>query len=203
MLVLDAPSGSCESERPGPCRIAVIGTSGAGKTTFARRTAQCLDIPHVELDALFWEPDWTPAPVEAFRARTAAALSGDVWTTDGNYHKVRDIVWGRADTVVWLDYPLPLVLWRVTTRTLHRCLTGQELWSGNRETWRGAFFDRDGIILYALRTYRRNKRRYREIFQQLEYPHLHIVHLRSPRAGRRWLAQLPSPLRSPRAGMCP
>jgi len=203
VLVFATQSGSCKNERSGPCRIAVVGTSGSGKTTFARRAAQRLDIPHVELDALFWGPDWTPAPAESFRARTALALSGDVWTTDGNYRKVRDIVWGRADTVVWLDYPLPLVLWRVTTRTLHRCLTGQELWGGNRETWRGAFFDGDGIILYALRTYHRNKRRYREILQQLEYPHLHIVHLRSPRAGRRWLAQLPTSLRPSRAGTRP
>ncbi|MBN1657965.1 MAG: adenylate kinase [Anaerolineae bacterium] len=182
------------SAPPIPRRIAVIGTSGSGKTTFARRAAERLGIHHVELDAIFWGPGWTQTPVDEFRARTAAALAGDAWTTDGNYSKVRDIVWGRADTVVWLDYPLPLVLWRVTTRTLRRCLTREELWSGNRENVREAFFSRDSIILYSLQTYRRRKRQYQDLFCQPEYAHLHVVRLCSPRATRRWLAQLPAPL---------
>jgi hypothetical protein len=66
-------------------------------------------------------------------ARTAQALAGDAWTTDGNYSKVRDIVWGLADTVVWLDYSLPIVLSRVIGRTLRRTICQEELWSGNRE----------------------------------------------------------------------
>jgi adenylate kinase family enzyme len=175
-----------------PRRIAVVGTSGSGKTTFARRIARRLGVPHVELDAIFWGPGWTQAPVDEFRTRTAVALAGDTWTTDGNYSKVRDIVWGRADTIVWLDYPLPLTLWRVTTRTLRRCFTHEELWNGNRETLREALFSRDSIILFSLRTHRRRKRQYPELFGRPAYAHLHVVHLRSPRTARRWLAQLPT-----------
>jgi adenylate kinase family enzyme len=167
-------------------RVHVVGTSGSGKTTLAQRLARRLGIPHVELDALHWEPNWTPAP--DFRERVAEALSGEAWTTDGNYSQVRDIVWQRADTVVWLDYCLPLILWRVTTRTLRRSLTGEELWNTNRENLREAFFGRDSIIYYALRSYRRRRRQYPALLQKPEYAHLAVVHLTRPGQTRRWLA---------------
>ena len=109
-------------------RISVIGTSGSGKTTTASQIARRLGIPHVELDALHWEADWTPATLDVFRKRVAQALGGDAWAVDGNYSKVRDIVWNRADTVVWLDYGLPVILWQLVHRTLRRSLTQEELW---------------------------------------------------------------------------
>jgi adenylate kinase family enzyme len=169
-------------------RVCVVGTSGSGKTTLAGRLACHLGIPHIELDALHWDPDWTPAP--DFRQRVAEALSGETWSTDGNYSKVRDIVWQRADTVVWLDYSLPRVMWQVTTRTLRRSLRQEELWGTNRETLREAFFGRDSIIWFALKTYRRRKKRYPLLFSQPEYAHLQVVHLQSPHQAQRWLEGL-------------
>jgi adenylate kinase family enzyme len=175
---------------PRPRRIAVVGTSGSGKTTMAQKIARRLGVPHVELDALHWGPNWTPTSRELFRERVEQALSGVAWTTDGNYSAVRDIVWGRADTVVWLDYALPLIMWRVLTRTIRRSVTREELWNENRENLRQSFLSRDSIILWALRTYRRRRREYPILFRQLEYVHLRIVHLRSPRAARQWLNTL-------------
>jgi len=180
-------SGAC----PGSLqRIAVVGTGGSGKTTLAGRLARRLGIPHVELDALHWDPDWTPAP--DFRERVAEALSGDGWITDGNYSKVRDLVWGRADTIVWLDYSLPRVMWQVTVRTLRRSLRQEELWGTNRESLRQAFFGRDSIIWYAFKSYPRRKKQYPLLFAQPEYGHFRVVHLRSPRQARRWLESLES-----------
>ncbi|HFD39830.1 MAG TPA: AAA family ATPase [Anaerolineae bacterium] len=172
-------------------RIHVVGTSGVGKTTLARRLAQRLGIPHVELDALYWGPDWTPMP--GFRERVAEALRGEAWTVDGNYRVVRDIIWDRADTVVWLDYALPVILFRVTWRTVRRALRREELWNGNRERFREAFLSGESIIWWALSTYRRRKREYPRLFQQPKYAHLTIVSLPSPRAARRWLDALPRP----------
>lgn len=86
-------------------RIAVVGTTGSGKTTTARRLAAALKVPHVELDALYWQPEWTETPVEPFRRLVSEALSADGWVVDGNYGKVRDIVLARAESVVWLDFP--------------------------------------------------------------------------------------------------
>lgn len=172
-------------------RIAVVGTSGSGKTTLAEQISLRLGIPHVELDALHWQANWAEAPLDLFRSRTAEALAGEVWVTDGNYSKVRDIVWRRADTVVWLDYALPLVLWRVTWRTLRRIATREELWNGNRETLWGALLGRDSLVLWVLRTYRRRRREYPALLSLPEYAHLGLVRLRSPREARAWLESLP------------
>ena len=116
-------------------RLVVVGTSGSGKTTLARRLAAALAVPHIELDALHWEANWQEAPVEVFRERTRAAVAAAAWAADGNYSVVRDIVWSRADTLVWLDYALPVILWRLLIRTARRVAWREELWNGNRETW--------------------------------------------------------------------
>ena len=168
-------------------RIAVIGTTGSGKTTLARALSQRLHIPHVELDSLYWEPDWGEATLPVFRERVREALQGAAWVVDGNYSKVRDITFGLADTVVWLDYGLPVMLWRLLRRTLRRILWREELWQGNRETWRGAFWGRDSLFWWLLTTYRRRRREYSVLFSQSEYAHLVKVRLRSPGEAKLWL----------------
>jgi adenylate kinase family enzyme len=172
-------------------RIAVIGTSGSGKTTLAERLARRLGIPHVELDAIHWGPNWSSPPIEEFRERVAESLSGPAWVTDGNYSRVRDIVWSRADTVVWMDYALAVIMGRVIWRTMRRTLTREALWNENRETVRNAVLSRDSIILWALTTYRRRRREYPVLLAQPEHAHLRLVRLPSPRAARRWLEGLP------------
>jgi adenylate kinase family enzyme len=171
-------------------RISVVGTTGSGKTTTASQIAQRMGIPHVELDALHWEPNWTEAPLEVFRERVTQALSGETWAVDGNYGKVRDIVWSRADTIVWLDYALPVILWQLVRRTLRRSLKREELWSGNRETLGKALFSRESLLLYALKTHRRRKREYPTLLSRPEHAHLALVRLRSPRETREWLSTL-------------
>jgi len=171
-------------------RIVVVGTSGSGKTTLARRLGALLGIPSVELDSLHWEPNWTMASLSVFRERVDSALSGDAWVVDGNYSKVRDLTWGRADTVVWLDYNLWVVMTRLLYRTFTRILSREELWNGNRERLKEALFSRDSILLWALRTHRKNRRSYTELTSQPEYTHLRVVRLRSPRATHIWLAEM-------------
>lgn len=170
-------------------RISVIGTSGSGKTTLASQISQCLAIPHVELDALYHQPNWTQAPLDVFRKRVEQSLSSDSWVVDGNYSKVRDIVWSRADTVVWLDYTLPVITGRLLRRTLQRVVTQEELWSGNRETWR-QLFSRDSILLWMLQSYPKHRKQYPLLLAQPEYAHLKVVHLRSPKTTCTWLSTL-------------
>ncbi|MBD2099541.1 shikimate kinase [Leptolyngbya sp. FACHB-261] len=171
-------------------RISIVGTTGSGKTTLARQLSQTLGLPHVELDALHWDPNWTPAPIDQFRQRATQALSGDSWVVDGNYSTVRDLVWSRADTLVWLDYSLPVILRRLTQRTLQRVLLQKELWNGNRERWQVQFFSRDSIFLWALGTYRKGRHEYPVLLSKPEYAHLKVVHLGSPRMTEEWLASL-------------
>ena len=117
-------------------RVAVVGTSCAGKTTFAAALAAQLQVPHIELDALHWRAGWVPAPGEVFRQAVTTAVAAERWVSDGNYGVVRDLVWGRATAVVWLDYPFATVLRRALYRTARRALLREQLYGGNRETFR-------------------------------------------------------------------
>lgn len=169
-------------------RIVVIGTSGTGKTTLAAQLARRLGYPHTEMDALHWERNWTEAPLERFRERVRQAAAGECWVIDGNYNKVREIAWSAADTVVWLDYPLWLILWRLFWRTIRRTLGGQVLWNGNRERFAEQFFSRTSLFVWVWQTYGRRKREYPELLRRPEHAHLTVIRLTSPRQTARWLA---------------
>lgn len=172
-------------------RVVVTGSTGSGKTTFAAALAGALGGPHVELDGLNWDPNWTPAPPELFRARVEAALAGrDRWVVDGNYRAVRDLIWPRADTLVWLDYGLPLILVRLTRRTFSRALRRTELWNGNREHLWEHFLPWDkSLYVWALKTHRRRRRELPVALARPEHAHLTVHRFRSPRAAEEWLAQ--------------
>jgi adenylate kinase family enzyme len=171
-------------------RVVVIGTSCVGKTTFARSLARVLSCPHIELDTLYWQPHWVPRPTEEFRALTVRALSQDCWIADGNYSVVRDLVWSRATTVIWLNYGFPLVLWRALTRTVRRVLTQEELFSGNHESLRMALFSRESIVWWVLTTFHRRRKQYRMLFDKRTSPQLVYLELRNPSEAQHFLAGL-------------
>ena len=169
-------------------RINVIGTSSVGKTTMAAAIATLVRAPHIELDALHWEPGWTSAPPDILRERVRDAISGDEWVVDGNYAMVRDLVWERVEAVVWLDLPLRTILWRYLTRTIRRVGRREELWSGNRESLSDHLFSRDSLLWWILTTYRRRRREYPP--QLAARPDIVAIRLRSARAADRWLAEV-------------
>ena len=175
-----------------PRRVRVVGTSGAGKTTFARELAARLGVPHRELDEVFWGPGWTMADPEAARGVLRAFLdAGDGWVVDGNWTSRREGLGDDADLVVWLDYARPLVMARVLRRTLARGLLRRELWHGNREDLR-SLVRRDpeeNIVLWAWTSFAGTRERYLREAATGPAP---VVRLRSPRAARRWLATLPA-----------
>ncbi len=179
-------------------RIVVLGTTGAGKTVLAQQLSAALGFPHIELDALRWDADWTDAGDEVFRSRIADAVSGNSWVVDGNYSIARDLVWPKATMVVWLDYPLGIVLWRLLRRTLRRVATGEELWNGNRERFANAFFRRDSLFAWAIKTHGRRRRTYPPAFAEPQHSHLEVVRLRSLTAAEHWLAWYKTRLRPSR-----
>ena len=169
-------------------RVSVIGTSGSGKTTFAKKLAGILRIPHVELDVLHWEADWEPAPRDVFRSRVREAIRADRWVIDGNYSKsARDLVWERADTIVWLDFSFTVTLGRLLRRTIYRLVTGEECCNGNHERLREAL-SRDSIILWALQTYKRHRVEYPLLLVVQEQRGAQTIRLHSPRKADQWLA---------------
>jgi len=158
-------------------RIVVVGTSGSGKTTFARSLAEALRREHIELDALHWGPNWTPRT--DFAELVRAAVTADAWVVDGNYSRVRDQVWERATAVVWLNYPFRVVFWRALVRTIRRVVSRETLYSGNRESWRDAFLEPDGIPWWVIRTHRKRRREYAALLREPRFRHLAVFELHS------------------------
>jgi len=162
-------------------RVVVIGTSCSGKTTFARQLAQALGFTHIELDAIHWKPNWCPRPLEEFRGLVEQAIAGESWVVDGNYSEVRDMVWNRATHIIWLNYPFFFVFARAIRRTVSRIVFQEELFSGNRETWRLLFLSRDSILWWIVKTYRRRRREYRAFFDQGQDTRLTCIEFRTQR----------------------
>jgi adenylate kinase family enzyme len=171
-------------------RTAVIGTSCSGKTTFARNLARVLQVPHIELDALHWLPAWIPRPRDEFRQLVTEAVAAGSWILDGNYSKSRDIVWSRATCLIWLNYRFHVVFGRALSRTVRRVFDGQELFAGNRETFRQAFLSRDSILLWVLQTYHRRRREYPQLFEEYGHRPLQIIVLPTPAEAGRFLASV-------------
>ena len=168
-----------------------MGSTGSGKTTFARELARRLGVSFVELDALAWGPNWTLVPVDLFKERVARAVEGDAWVIDGNYsgRGARDLVWPRAGTVIWLDPPLTVIFARLFERAVRRIRSGEELWpgTGNRETFRNQFLSPDNLFWWALKTYRRRRRELPLALARPEHAHLTVHRLRRPAETEAWL----------------
>jgi adenylate kinase family enzyme len=170
-------------------RISVIGTSGSGKSRMARSLAAALGAEFLELDSVYHQADWAPLEATEFRDRVAAAAAGERWVIDGGYSAVRDIVWARADTVVWLDLPKRTVMRRLIWRTLRRVAGRTELWNGNRERWRNLFtWDKEeSVIAWAWQTHASRRERYAGLLADPANARLRFVRLTSPGAVRRFL----------------
>ena len=169
-------------------RICIIGTLATGKSTLVREIVRKIRADHIELDALFHGPDWEATPDDFFAKRDRERMEAESWVVDGNYAN-RAGQFERADLIIWLDYPSRIVLSRILRRTLRRLLTKEELWNGNRESWRMAF-SRDSIILWVFQTYWRRRREFPIILNSASYRHITHLRFRHPREVIAWLARL-------------
>jgi len=169
-------------------RVAVVGGSCSGKTTLSSRLARLLGVPHIELDALHHGPNWDEAPAEVLQERVRAALAeaADGWVVDGNYHaKLGRLVLDQSDLVVFLDPPFATALRRALRRTFARVVFRRELWNGNRETFRNAFFSWYGIPFWVVRTHRPLRTKMAERLAGDD-----VVHVRSPREVERFVQSI-------------
>lgn len=158
-------------------RINVIGTSGSGKTTFGKKLAETLNMPFVELDAIFWGPDWGFPDDEVFFRKLASALEGENWVPDGNYTRIIPLKWDNIDTVIWLDFSFIRILYQAVTRIFTR----EKLWddTGNRETLR-KLSSRDSIILWTIKTFQCNRIKFSGYMESDKYNKIQFIRLKSP-----------------------
>ena len=170
-----------------PKRIAIVGGSGAGKTTLGKRLAELIGGVFIEVDAIQHKANWIKASDAEIREAIHAAVEGrSSWVIDGTCEReAGDFVSSRADVIVWLDLPLAVKLLRLLRRSWRRVRTREVLWNGNVETWRDVFVGPDPVIAHPLRTHFRHRRQMLARLNQTL-----IVRLRSTSEVNAWLSSL-------------
>ncbi|MEV4098309.1 hypothetical protein [Streptosporangium saharense] len=164
----------------------IAGSPGSGKTTLARKLAARLSLTHNELDALYHGPGWMKRPTFEKEVEIFSAEPG--WVTEDQYHSfIGELLWKRADTLVWLDFKHRTVMLRVTRRSLIRALMRRELWNGNRERFRD-WLKLSHPVRSSLSEYATKRRLTAD--RIIRHPHLDVVRLSSARNARIWLASV-------------
>lgn len=171
-------------------RINVCGTSGSGKTTICRALSDALGIEHTEMDWLHHLPNWQERPREELAELVREVVSRDAWIIDGNYRATLDEHRDKADLIVWLDYSFVTVLIRLVSRTFRRSVMKEELWHGNRETFKKSFFSRDSILVWMVTTHGRRRKQCDEMQKKFAGTSVEFLRFRSPREADAWLSQL-------------
>ena len=169
-------------------RVAIVGCSGSGKSALAHYRAERLGLVHIELDALFHQPDWTPTPTPEFRTKVTGALETPRWVVDGNYMMVSDLVQAGADTIVVLDLGRVRTTGRVVRRSVVRSLRREHLWGTNYESWR-RLVSRDpeeSIVMWTWTQHPKYRARYRRMITDGSWAHATVHHLTKPREVRRF-----------------
>ena len=169
-------------------RIAVIGTSGAGKTYVATALAKKLDVSYICNDAIIWRPNWVPTPRDERLVVMRTAAAQDAWTFDGNLTAVEDrAILERCDTIVWLDLPRWQVHGQVLFRTLKGLITRQPIWdNGNVEQWR-IFLSKESIVWWSIKTFATRRREYAALFADPALADRIRIHLQDRAEVRNWL----------------
>jgi len=176
-------------------RVAIFGTSGAGKTTLARMLAETSHLRHIEVDGIFHQANWMPLDDATFLARVDELTKAPRWVTDGNYSTVRPLIFQRADTILWLDYDRSVTTRRVILRTLKRALTREVLWNGNREALSNLVrFDPEySVIRWSWTSHGRMRETFATLLASGELNHCTILRFRHPRETAAWLRGLRAP----------
>lgn len=166
-------------------KIALFGPPATGKTTLARWLSVQLGHPHTDLDDLLFTPGG-PLPLEEFRRQAGEITRRDEWIVEGNFSKLANVVWHRADVLVWLDFPLALIVYRIVRRSLRQLAGRDDSAQARRLTWSTAFFSRRSLLRTAIRKYRTNRPRYARQVSETADLGVEVVRLRSPRDVQRW-----------------
>jgi len=159
-------------------RIIIVGTTGCGKSVLAEKLSQKFALSVTDLDDLYWQPGWIPVSLDEFVHKVDKATSSPAWIISGNYSRLRDLVWERADTVIWLDYGFWLIMHQLLIRSVSRVINKTPVCNGNIETWK-RLFSKDSILIWMLKSFTKKRREYgtltndRSNFAQISFFRLH------------------------------
>ncbi len=170
-------------------RIAIVGLPGAGKTTLARQLAQQPGLPHIELTRLRWQPGWVKVADSHLQSQVDHALRYETWIVEGTYRLLRYVDPERITLLLWLDYPLYVILWRLIQRTLWRWLTHTEFSPGNYEHL-GRLIGRDSVVAAVVRDHRHARHTFAQQADHGSYASIPVVRLRQPAEATRLLHNL-------------
>ena len=174
-------------------RIVVAGPAASGKSTLARQLGEMLQVPVVELDALYWKPDWVGSSNEELRERIVAATQAESWIVDGHHERVWLLLWPRVQTVIWLDLPLRTLVWRGLVRSLRRMRSHAVLWGTNQESIRHQLKVWDpnrSLVAWLLASYAARRRAYVAATADTRWSHIRFVRLCSASEVTHFLAAL-------------
>ena len=164
-------------------RINVVGTSGSGKSTVSRLLSHILKIEYIEMDELFWGPNWSYMNDEDFFTKLENALDKEAWILDGNYTRTIPIKWKQVQLVIWLDYSFIRTMIHAIKRAITRSITQEELWEGtnNRESFKKSFFSKDSIILWTMNTHKKVRQKYDRFMNDINFSDISFMRFRNPK----------------------
>ncbi len=169
-------------------KINILGAAGAGKSTLAKYLSKKYNLKRVELDSIFWKPNWTASTDEEFKRNVMAEINGQVgWIVEGGT-PVREVFWQDLDVVIWLDYPLPLIIFRIARRTFLRVfITKEKMCGENRENFIHQYFSSKSILYSALKSFWAAKKFYHDLLSQTKSSHIRVYRIKTPKELRRLL----------------
>ncbi len=173
-------------------RIIVVGTTSSGKSTLAEKLSNILAIDFVELDALYWQPNWIGTPDDEFIVKVDEATSGERWAVAGTYSRTVPTTWHRAEVIIWLDYSLPLILWQLIKRTFKRNITREVMWGTNTDRFWIHFklWSDESLVRWLFKTYKKRRWQYPHFLSLPEHEHLKLLRFKSPKETREWVEGL-------------
>lgn len=173
-------------------RILIIGANGAGKTVLAKKLSSHYNIKLIELDRIFWKPEWVKSTEDEFFENVKKELSlHKDWIVDGNYYsKVNELVWRDANMIIWLDYKIGLVARRVIARTIKNIVFKRKLFDNNYDSFRRMITLKDSIVVWSLKTFKRKRRKYTELYNNHTNNEVKFYRFKKPREVEEFLLKL-------------
>jgi adenylate kinase family enzyme len=167
-------------------RTIIFGSTGIGKTTLVKRIAEEFSLPVIDIDSLRREAGKSDAPDETFSHLVMESVKEDIWIIDGSYTSVQDVIWPRAEAIVWLDFSFGIFLSRLIKRSLYRIFIRKKSEKPIKARNQAAS-ERAGTYLRAIFTGKQRRQRYFATLYNAKNVHLHIIRLSDPEEVQLWL----------------